>query len=266
MSKRGQKGQLTIFIIIAILIVAIVLFILLFWPKIKGFGSETKNPYVYMETCIGNDIKDTIETVTSQGGVYEVDEGISFFYQGEYIRFLCHTNSYFELCYRQVAFLKESIENEIQTNIEDTVSQCFRKMRESYEKKGYTVNVQEVGDFEVNILPDGISINLGRDLILTKGDSVEEYRNFAVKEESKLYEIIEVVDNILLWEQTVGESAPEAYIFNYPYIDIEKRLKDNNEYDDVKLYTVTHTETEEEFKFASRSLAFPTVVEVPVEE
>jgi hypothetical protein len=265
MIKRGKKAQLTIFIIIAILIVAVVLFIFLFWPKLKSTFVEPENPYAYMETCIEDHLEEVISIVMSQGGIYEVSEGAYFFYRGDYIRFLCHTSSYYELCYRQVAFLKDSIENEIEENIKNEVEQCFDRMKEYYEREGYAVSVEENGEFEFKILPNEMSINLGRNLVLTKGEDVKDYRNFALERPSKFYEIIEVSNNILLWEEEVGESVPEAYMYNYPYIDIERRLKDNEDYDDVKIYTLTHTETQEQFKFASRSLAYPPAFGIPIE-
>lgn len=262
MTKRGRKGQLTIFIIIAILIIAIVLFIFLFWPKMSTTTSETRNPYAFMETCIGNHIEETMETVVSNGGTYNLDEDASFFFEGEYIRFLCHTNTYYErTCYRQVAFLLESIQTQIQENIEYEVDRCFDELEESYKEEGYTVNVRTVGDFGVRILPTGISINLGKDLTLTKGDIVEEYRNFALREMSELYEIIEVAENILLIEQETGDSNPEAYFHSYPDIEIDREMRDNSDHDDVKLYTITHRDTEERFRFAVRSYAIPPVPE-----
>ena len=57
MRKRGQKAQLTIFIIIAILIVAAVLFIFLFWPKIRGVTLEETNPYQFIEECMEDSIE-----------------------------------------------------------------------------------------------------------------------------------------------------------------------------------------------------------------
>ena len=261
MTKRGRKGQLTIFIILAILIVAIVLFIFLFWPKLSTTTSETRNPYAFMTTCIGDHIEDTIETIILQGGTMNLDEDTSFSYQGENIRFLCHTNVYYEhTCHRQVAFLLPSIQNEIQENIELEIEECFGALKRSYEEEGYTVNVKEIGDFGVKIIPQGILIKLGSDLMLNKGNTAEEYRDFAIKQKSGLYTILEVAENIITIEQELGYCDTSVYSLLYSEIDITKLAnQDNSHYDDVQLYTLVHRETEEEFKFAIRSLAYPPV-------
>ena len=51
----------------------------------------------------------------------------------------------------------------------------------------------------------------------------------------------------------VGDSVPEAYMYNNPYMRVEKHRKDN----DVKIYVITDINTEEDFRFAVRSFAFP---------
>jgi hypothetical protein len=259
--KRGKKAQLTIFIIIAILIVAVVLFIFLFWPKLNPSVTESENPYNYMETCIENRLEEVIDTIISQGGTYNLDEDITFFYEEENIRFLCHTNAYYQqTCYRQVAFLLTSIESEIRENIEAEVEQCFERMKESYENKGYEVIYRYPEDFKFIIVPNELLINFGRDLILTKGgDDVQEYRNFALSQRSGLYEIIRVAESIISLEQETGYVDLTAYRYLYPDITFLMQKVENSEYDNVKIYFLTDRNTKEEFKFAIRSLAYPPV-------
>jgi hypothetical protein len=66
--KEGKRGQLTIFIILAILIIALALLIYFFLPKLKGTGNlESDNPYSYIQTCMKDKVEKTIETVSAQG-------------------------------------------------------------------------------------------------------------------------------------------------------------------------------------------------------
>jgi hypothetical protein len=257
MRKRGKKAQLTIFIILAILIVAVVLFIFLFWPKLKSSASlETDNPYIFIEQCIEEHIQDTTEIVTEHGGGYNVNEEMSFFHRGEYIRFLCHTNENFRPCYKQYAFLGPHIEQQILINIENEVDQCFESLINAYESEGFTARIQQSSNnprIEVSIIPEFISINMHKDLFVSKGNDNLEFHNFNIKSQSELYNIIEVAENILDWESTVGDALSEAYMIDNPYIKVEKRLKE----DEVKIYTITYRTTGEKFRFATRSLALP---------
>lgn len=253
MVKRGKKAQLTMFIILAILIVALALFFLLFWPKIKPtFDPESDNPYTYIQECIEEELEERVETITSNGGDYELNPGISLFHQGEYIKFLCYVEEYNELCHRQVIFLIPYIEREILESIEQEEALCFESLRNNYRTKGYDVELLE-GERTFNIGPELIELNFNKSMTITRGNNIQKFDNFYWRKNSKLYDILTVSNNILDWEENMGDSLPEAYMIDDPFLRVEKRLKEN----DNKLYFVSHRETGEEFRFASRSLAAP---------
>lgn len=256
MMKRGKRGQLTIFIILAILIIAIVIFIFLFYPKIKGETGETENPYTFIEECLEDSLEEKIEIISSQGGDYEVNPGVSFFYRGDYIRFLCYTSEYNKLCHRQVIFLKEHFESEISTNIQPEVEACFDSLVNSYENKGYDVSITE-GNIEVEILPGLIETRFNRELTMKKGSETQEYKNFYLRENSNLFNLLEVADNIIIWEETLGGSPTELYSLIEEY---NVKASGRQKGDDDTLYVLTDIDTGEEFRFASRSYAAPAGV------
>jgi len=252
--KEGKRGQLTIFIILAILIIALALLIYFLYPKLKGGGStETDNPYSYIQTCMKEKIENTIETVSLQGGNYLADaEGGFYFYRGEYVRFLCYSNEDFQPCINQEPFLTEHIESEILNGINSEAENCFNSLAGNYEKRGYEVDLKK-GNTEIQILPDRISTQFNYELNLIKGSETQNYKNFEIKLNSNLYNILEVVKNIIIWEINVGDSIPEAYMNDNPYLKVEKKRKEN----EIKLYILTDRNTGEVFRFASRSFAAP---------
>ena len=70
MKKRGTRGQLTIFIIVAILVVAIVALLFAF-PKLRtsvGF-EKPESPENFIQTCLEDTIKENVETLSKQGEV-----------------------------------------------------------------------------------------------------------------------------------------------------------------------------------------------------
>ena len=103
-----KKGQVTIFIIIAVLVVAIGVAIYMLSPGIRtGITGETKNPEQFIQTCLEDEIKDTVETLSLQGGSIEPEHYI--LYQDERIEYLCYTNEYYEKCVVQQPLLKSHI-------------------------------------------------------------------------------------------------------------------------------------------------------------
>jgi hypothetical protein len=260
MIKKGEKGgQVAIFIIIAILIVALAVLLYLYWPKLfPSTSPQTKNPATYIDNCMQEKIQDTVKAISLQGGDYITTENNGYFYKkegedtGVYVRYLCYTNEDFVHCFNQEPFLTEHIQSEILNEITPSITNCFNSMKEAYAKQGYEVNLKD-GNPTVQIIPKSISTNFNRTLTLIKGKESQRYSNFEVNLNSNLYDLVEVSKNILIWEMRAGDSMPEAYMYNNPSLKIEKHLKDDN----VKVYSLTDGDTKEVFEFAVRSMAAP---------
>jgi hypothetical protein len=257
---KNSRGQVTIFIIIAILIVALGVLVYLYFPKIfPGISNETNNPSAFIQECLEEEIEDNAKIISSQGGNYVVNSSSGYFYkkdldnEGRYVRYLCYTDENFDVpCINQEPFLTEHIESEILNSIKEDIEDCFDSLEKSYDNKGYEVNLKR-GNTEVSIIPNQISTDFNSTLTLTKGEEVETYRNFEIDINSNLYEIIQIAKNILVWEINVGDSWPEAYMYNNPYMRVEKHRKDN----EVKIYVITDIDTGEDFRFSVRSKASP---------
>src|SRR4030042_2359510 len=213
--KEGKKGQVTIFIIIAILIIALGLLIYLYYPKIiASFNPETKNPATYIQDCLQEDIEDNTRTISLQGSDFIVDKNNGYFYKkegedGNYVKYLCYTGSnvIYTPCINQEPFLTEHFEEEILNSISERITTCFDELVKSYDRKGYEIILKN-GTVNIQIIPNVVSTNLNRTLTLTKGDETETYRTFEINLNSNLYEMLEVSKNILIWEMIVGDSMP----------------------------------------------------------
>lgn len=254
--KRGNevnsKGQVTIFIIIAILIIALAVLAYFLFPKLKTtISGETQTPSQYIDTCMREKIENTIETVSLNGGDYAVNEEFSYNYRGDYIKYLCYTNEYYKECKNQEPFISEHIEEEISNEISYSANSCFEEMIAGYRNKGYEANLVS-GDTIVEILPKRIAVSFNNELTLTKEDT-QTYNSFNIILNSNLYELLDVTKNIVLWERDTGESVPEAYMYYNPYLKVEKKRYS----DETKVYTITDRKTNDIFRFAIRSWAMP---------
>lgn len=246
----GKRGQVTIFIIIAIAIIAIGVLIYAFYPQIQSLiKPESKNPAAFMQTCLEDEIEETVEILSLQGGSVE-PEGY-YLYEGNKLKYLCYTNQDYQLCGIQISFLRDHIESEIEKEISSVVDACFTDLKDSFENTGYDVNIQR-GNITVELLPEHIVTTLNHKLSLTKGDT-ERYDTFRIILDSELYEFVSITNSIIEWESTYGEAEPLLYMGLYHDLDIEK-IK---QLDDTKVYILTNINTGDKFQFASRSLAFP---------
>ena len=251
MKKRlNKKGQVTIFIIIALVIVVLGILIYMFYPQIKaGLGLGPQNPTSFIQTCIEEEIKDGAEKLSLQGGSLSPEHYI--LYNSEKIEYLCYTGEYYKTCVVQQPMLKRHIESEIKNEIKEEVEACFNSMEESYRSQGYDVNLRK-GETGIELLPKRIIATFNYSLILTKDES-EKYGSFRVVLNNNLYELISIANSIIEWETTYGDSETTIYMNYYHDLKVEKKKQS----DGTTIYILTDRNTENKFQFASRSVAWP---------
>lgn len=247
---KNQRGQLTIFIIIAVVIVVAGILIYSFFPQIQsGLGLGSQNPQEFIQTCIEESIEDDIAMLSLQGGSLEPEHYV--LYNNDKIEYLCYTGEYYELCVVQQPMLKNHIEGEIENDIRSEVEDCFNSLENSYKNKGYDVSLKR-GDIGVELLPKRVVANFNYSLVLTKSET-ERYDSFRVVLNNNLYELISIANSIIEWEATYGDSETTTYMDYYHDLKVEKKKQS----DGSTIYILTDRNTENKFQFASRSLAWP---------
>lgn len=256
MQKRGveyssKRGQVTIFIIIAILIVGIAVLIYFIRPNVEvGTGFDAKNPSGFIQDCLENEIDETVNLLSLQGG--SVNPDFSFLYEGSPVQYVCYSSENYARCVVQQPLLKQHIEKEIKEDISDEVESCFSSLEQSYRNEGYTVNLQ-TGTTRNELLPKRIVTNFD-DYVLTvsKGETAR-YDSFNVILNNNLYELVSIANSIIEWESEVGSATPSIYMTYYKDLKVEKKPFQ----DGTTVYVLTDRNTEDKFQFASRSIVFP---------
>ena len=231
--KRMKRGQVTIFIIVAILIVGLVALIFFIIPKTKTeTGFDVQNPRAFIQNCMEDTVAEVVDIISSKGG--SVVPEFYFMYNGERVEYLCYTNEYYKTCVVQQPMLKQHIESEIKTAIEGDVETCFTNLEESYRIEGYTAELQR-GATEVELLPKRVVVNFaGYVLAVTKA-------------------LISIANSIIDGEATYGEAETTAYMTYYKDLKVEKHTQQ----DGTKVYIISDRDTGSKFQFASRSVAWP---------
>ena len=249
--NSNKRGQVTIFIIIALVIVALAVLIYFLYPRIFSSASfDAQNPEKYLQECIEKDLQESIEILSSQGGDFNPTN--YYLYLGEKLKYLCYTNEYYKLCTVQEPFLQNSIESKISENISTKINECWNFLIETYEGKGYSVS-DKIGTTKTEILPERVILRfIDYELSVTKAD-VETHKSFNIILNNNIYELLEIATNIVEWETSLGDADMWAYMMFFKHIKAEK-IKQT---DDTKVYIITNKDTGEKFQFASRTLAFP---------
>jgi len=246
----AKRGQVTIFIIVGIIIVAFAILIYIFYPKITStLGFEAKNPSQYIQNCLEDSIRQSVKTISLQGG--SVNPQHYFLYVGNKTEYLCYSESYYTQCVMQQPMLKEHIEAEIKKSVEAQAQSCLSQMAESYKNKGYDVNLGQ-GTFYVELLPKKILVIFNNSLTLAK-TGTEKYNSINFGINNNLYELVSIANSILNWEARYGNAETTLYMDYYHDLKVEKKEQS----DGTKIYILTDRNTGDIFQFATRSVAWP---------
>ncbi len=250
-SKIKNKGQVTIFIIIAILIVGLAVLFYFVIPRAEVTTVfDEKNPSAFIQACLEDKIKDTVEIISLQGGSIAPEH--YFIYNDINIEYLCYTNQNHELCIVQRPLLKQHIESEIENEIKEDVVTCFNALKESYEEKNYNVNLGS-GITNVELLPKRVIASFNYVLTVSRAQT-DRYDSFSVVLNNNLYELISITNSIIEWEAVEGEADPRTYMALYnDFLIVERNHRD----DGTNIYVLTDKNIGNKFQFASRSLVFP---------
>ena len=160
----GKRGQITIFIIIGIVIVAAAVIIYLFWPRIKTAFVQTSDPQTFIQDCLTPEMKKNVELISKQGG--SLNPVSYVMYQNDKVDYLCYTSEDYLTCYMQKPLLKQNIEEEIKNSIKSKVDSCFQEMENDFQSKGMIVVVNKK-DFNVELFPNRIRVTLNYNVIVT---------------------------------------------------------------------------------------------------
>jgi hypothetical protein len=250
---KSKTSQITLFVILAIIIVAVlIIFFTYALPKIKSYFSS---PQDSLEKCLGDNVNKELPAILLAGGTLNPE--LYFMYEGGKVDYLCYTSEYYKTCTMQKPFIKQNIESQLKAAVGSNVQKCFNDYTEKLRLKGYIVNVSpENVDFSIQIMPEKIVTSINNQISAKKGEETISYSGtnlFNAKITSNVYEILMVASSILNFEARYGDSNPETYMFYYKNLKVEKKKQS----DGTKVYIITDKNTDEKFKFATRSLAWP---------
>ena len=243
-----KRGQITIFIIAGIVIVAGILISLIFMGRVELESPVNSEPKVFVDKCVRDVVEESIGKMLRNGG--EILPTRAILYQGEEWNYLCYQGDYYQGCYNIHPMLEMQIEKEIVRDTEDSVQGCFDAMREDFEDRGFDVDGSETV-YSVDLLPGYVKINLDKKISISRGGSAQSFENFETKVLSPIYDLVQVARDVVNSEAQFCHFEYNGYMLLYPQYDI-RRI----DYSDSKIYRLIDRPSGAEFRFAVRSCAF----------
>lgn len=248
--RRMKRGQLAVYVMIGLAIVAVVLVFLLY-PRLRsGSNLNVQDPSAFMKGCLAGTLAEKKTAVLEQGGFLNPEGFIV--YQDDKIKYLCYTSESYKPCTVQQALIKEHVESELSDALGPAVRTCTEQLIAGYEAQGYTVG----GSYQsssVSLVPGKLVVSINAPLQLTLQDTVRTLPTLRFEQESEAYDLLLIASSIVDFEATLGGSETTTYIQYYPDLKIDKRRLG----DGSTIYILTNVISKEYFQFAVRSLVFP---------
>ena len=243
---KPKRSQVTIFIIVAIIIVAAALIYFLYiQPNYVAPGGGKLD----FESCVEDAVEEEVETLGKQAGFANPE--FFYLYQDEKIGYLCYTNLYHKPCIMQKPFLKQHFEEQLRMAASEEVKRCYESSINELKAQGYDV-VSGVPDFEIALNPGGIVGRIDAPTSVTK-QTTKAYKTFIVEMNSELYDMLMIATSLLQYEAKYGDSSIDSLMIFYPSIVIDKIKRD----DGTTVYIIQDKQLKTKFQFASRSYPWP---------
>ena len=242
---KGMKkgGQVTIFIIIGIIIVAAILVFFL-WIRPTYFLEE--GAALGFERCVEDVVKDAIGELEVKAGF--ADPEFTYDYNGEKLTYLCYTNAYYATCSVQVPFLKNVFDEQMELLIRDDVDACYASSIDDLKSKGYSVTPGVV-DYDVLIEPSVVRVEVDAPTVVGS----QQFARFNVKVNAPTYDMVMIATSILQFETKYGDADVSSMMEFYPDYIITKIKRG----DGTTVYALEHKKLGNKFQFASKSLVWP---------
>ncbi len=252
---KSKYGQITIFVIIAIVLVAAVGFIFLISrPSVSPGISPRTDPEGYIRNCISSSVSNAEGLLIPNGGfVNPTGNGFTNF-NGSKIAWMCYTSSSEQLCTNNHPMLRVEIEKEIFNYIKPEIDRCFSDVKS--ELSSYDYSDKPIENFSVNIVPSGVKVVLEKEISYTKAGEKVTIDNFNTQINSPLFEFVLLTLKIVTQELNCncGSESCDA--------DLLRLNRDNRNFEITKpdyetngreIYRIQETLSGKQFNLAIRN-------------
>jgi hypothetical protein len=242
-----KKGQVALFVVLAIVIVAAVILLFALRPELNPLAKEPE-PSGYLEKCIRDATSDALNQLSTQGGSLSPTGFV--LYDNNKVSYLCYTSDYYSRCVNQQPMLKYSVEYEISEYIRPKVQQCVYNLKQQYEKKGYEVETG-VMKLDTTLQPKKVVIDMNMPLTVKK-EETKRYENFQAIVLHPIYDHIMLSQDIVNSETHYGDFDQLSYMLYKPETSIDKKSQGDN-----TIYVIRDRSSNKRFLFAVRSYVMP---------
>ena len=224
-----NRGQVTVFIVLAIIILSIIFLILFLRTKVYIGPAKVENlmrefPAIssHVEECLSTATTDSAYTLGKQGGYIELKQDTYRRIAGQPINYLCYAIEGKTCANRMLT--KTEMRQELKKAIMPKLSTCLNI--KSFEKAGYNLEFGAIPEPILNIGIDTITARLDYPVTIRKDSAQASVTSFSTSVDLPLGRLYSAQQDIIKAESILGSFNPLIYSL------LKSKLTN-------KLYTIT---------------------------
>ncbi len=253
MQKRmSKKGQMTIFVITALVIIALVVIFFLIRAGIKSKSDIINEPgeaNQRLAECVSSYMNEASNLIIQNGGYISKDKYKMFMeYEYEKVPYLCYSPSYYSRCINMEPVIVDKIEEGLYEYLSPKIETCIEELNADLLSDGFTVTDTSETSFTLEIIPNKIEVVINKDIKIKKAGETKEFSKFIASTQSPLYDFARITQRITEDEAKYTNSEYLNIMAADPWMDINKFVTG----DSNKIYTLTDTRTGISWRFAVR--------------
>ncbi len=250
---KCKRSQITIFVIIALLIVISIGLIIYANPgKIAQSVSVQNNPHGFIQGCARDAANDAVEQIIPNGGI--LNPAVEKYIEWQEVKpiWMCYTANKEQICTNLHPMLRAEIEKQIYDLIKPKIDSCFSQLKNEFESYDYT---EEDTNLELEIAPSKIYIKLSKKISYIKNGIANNLENFNTQISSPLYDFV-IISNDIVNQEVNCDCRKDNCNADIIGINRDKReyetTRDIDGYNN-KIYSIKEVASGDEFNFAVRN-------------
>ncbi len=245
-----KRGQIALWTIIAIVIVAFIALIFIFNPNTIIPSQNSQDPVSFINKCVRSQITEALDIMLPHGGFIAPTNFKRYRYTD--VEYLCENTGYFKPCINQHPLLLREMQQEIKSYTQPRIEHCFDTLQEELMSNNYEVTQGSL-EYAVQLGPDRVYVDINKSFTLIKGGETKTFTSFPVEVISPAYDLAQVANIIANEEAQYCYTEYVGYMLLYPRFDIEKFTLSES----TRIYTITDKYSQKSMNIAIRGCAIP---------
>jgi len=246
----NRKGQVTLWVVIAIAIVATILLLFFIQRGPVLDSAKEENPESFIQKCVRKHVGDAIDIMLPHGGFIEPENTV--LHNNIEVVYLCENIGNYLPCVNQHPMYINEIKEEIRSYVDPRVDECFSDLKREFETRQTEIELGEQ-NILVALGPDRVNLEVQRKTTISRGGETRVIDNFKVETINPLYDLAIVASEIASQEAKYCYFEYVGYMVLHPRFDIRVSLEE----DSIRIYTIGDKKTGKELNIATRSCGLP---------